>query len=56
MVRVCDRCKREQGLITVIEIMGNDYDLCDDCIKGLVNYIKVGTKKGMFSSLGKLIE
>ena len=51
-MKVCDRCK-QQGNIKTSTLGSNKFDLCNACVKHIVDHIKNYKKETLFSGLLK---
>ena len=52
MARVCDKCsKKFTGKPQVINLVGQDYEICDECATKIIRWLKGPIKEGIFRGL-----
>lgn len=50
-MRICDKCQKHKEPLTHFIVKKQSYELCDDCLQEIVDFIK-GKKKNMFGNFG----
>ncbi len=56
-MKVCDRCKKPEQIISKIKLKGKEFELCKECSEMTTNYIKFSyePKKGL-AKLGDMFK
>lgn len=56
-MKVCDRCHKSSGKLTVIKVGTSSFDVCSGCLMKIKNYIKQSGRQdtGIMAGVKKLI-
>lgn len=52
-MKVCEKCRKKIKEGTIIELLGEDYEICDECTSKIVNWLIEPIRLGLLGGLFK---